>query len=206
MTRWIPWRILAVAVISIAALIGLVVRENAARAAGREVILSMRAADPRDALTGHYVIVSLSQPLAVGESCPPGLDREDLAANALPSPGDVWIALGPGPGGRHRVLGVAAGREAAEKFRGVVVRGSADCQEPVPAHDDVEGMDGQISLDLGVDRFHIGQAEAERIGAMITGAAEDDTKVAAIISVDADGKARLKGLLVEGRRMMLDLN
>ena len=70
MIRNIPLRIAAAAAVLVLLLVAVVLRENGARAAGREVLLPMEAVDPRDLLTGHYVALRLSQQLALGQPCP----------------------------------------------------------------------------------------------------------------------------------------
>ena len=58
-----PLRIVIVAALCVAGLIGLVVRETMARNSGTEVLLAMEAVDPRALLSGHYVIVQLRESL-----------------------------------------------------------------------------------------------------------------------------------------------
>lgn len=176
----LPARIVAAAFVLVLALVGLVVREGAARAAGQEVILAIDAYDPRSPLGGHYVAFRLQD---AAPACPPGV--RDYG----PSPAK-WVALRP-DGPRHRVSGAAATRAQAMALGQVAVRGRAFCVQPPGGP--------RVNLDVGVDRFHADQQEAEAIERALV-ANRDDVSAFAVISVGRDGKARLKGIIVNGRR------
>jgi hypothetical protein len=65
-------------------------------------------------------------------------------------------------------------------------------------------MPGWLTLDLGVDRFHINQADAERIEQVLRDQrAGEETRAFAILSVGHDGRARLRALLIDGERFEL---
>ncbi|MFI4976819.1 MAG: GDYXXLXY domain-containing protein [Caulobacterales bacterium] len=200
-------RILAVAALAIMALIGLVVRESMERAAGTEVILRMEAVDPRALLSGHYVAIDLREPIPAGQACPPGAQNgPNLVFLPLVRSGATeWIALAPRDG-RYAVAGEAASRAAAARFAPLVARGRAFCTPPIAAEDGNDAQPGSLDLDLGVDRFYVDQAEAERIDAILASRrAGVDSPVSAIVSIGRDGRARMKGLLVNGQRIELSL-
>ena len=118
MIRNLPLRIAAAAVVLVLLLVGVVLRENGARAAGREVLLPMEAVDPRDLLTGHYVALRLSQQLALSQPCP----RERTTFES----GD-WIGLKPAQG-HYRFVGVGKTRQAALSGGAeLAVRGGVYC-------------------------------------------------------------------------------
>ncbi|MBI1339267.1 hypothetical protein GC169_03515 [bacterium] len=210
MTVPAPARILIVAGLCLSALVGLVIREGAARADGVEVRLPMEAIDPRSLLSGHYVIVTIQERLAAGASCPPG-------ASAAWDPERRWVAIAreeaaAGSGlalPRGRVLGVATTRAAAEALLGArdgvrvggVVAGGVSCDAEAPADDVGRAM----RVELGVDRFHASQTEALRIEAVLSDRAVggDGAQVWAVVSLGRDGRARLRGLEVEGERIDL---
>lgn len=192
-----PIRILAVALLCAAALIALVVREGAARVSGTEIVMRMEAVDPRALLTGHYVIVSLQEPLD-NAPCPPGVEefaglQED----------ESWVALTP-RGEHHSVAGVAASRAAAAAHGPLVVRGHAYCTPARPKTEGDEGFAGALRAELGTERFHINQRQAERIEEIMRDRdVGEPSPVSAILSVGTDGRARLVGLIVEGERVEL---
>ncbi len=197
-----PLRILIVAALCVAALIGLVVREGMARASGQEVLLAMQPIDPRSLLGGHYVIVSLQENIPPGAPCPATLGQSTPARPGGDTP-RTWLALAPNAA-HHSVAGAAQTRAEAEKLGPIVVRGAAACFAPEPSADDPQ-RNGFITTDIGVDRFHIAQAEATRIEQLLREQNfEDAPPVFAIVSIGGDGRARLKGLEVEGERLMLD--
>jgi hypothetical protein len=183
----LPIRILAAAGLLITLLVGLVVVEDRARAAGREVVLPMEAVDPRDLLTGHYIDLQLIQRLPSAD-CPPN----------LPNPGRPgWLAL-RAAGGRHLLVGGATSREAALRLGDAAVRGTAYCLS-IP---DADGREGRAAaLEIGVRRLHADQDEALAIEAQLRDRRPGAPATAfAVISVGEDGRARLKGIVLDGRR------
>jgi hypothetical protein len=186
-------RILAVAALCVAALVGLVMSESAARASGQEAFLPMEAVDPRALLQGHYVQLNLIQRLAPSEPCP---QVED---------GAEWLAFYRGEDEVLTFAGGANSREGAQQIAPVPIKGTFLCSEPVAGAEGDPGMPGWVQLDLGIDRFYIDQAEAERIE-LVLGAQRpgEETRAFAIISVSRDGRARLKGLVIDGQRLELN--
>lgn len=176
----LPIRIVAAAVVLVLALVALVVREGTARAAGQEVVLAIEAYDPRSPLGGHYVAFQLQDAAA---SCPPGVRDYGV-------PAAKWVAL-TRDGPRHRVSGAAATRAQAMALGQVVVRGRAFCVQPPGGP--------RVNLEVGVDRFHADQQEAQSIERALAGNRENAFAFA-VISAGRDGKARLKGIIVNGRR------
>ena len=179
-------RIVLAAVVLAAVLVGAVVREGIARDRGQEVVLAINAYDPRGPLSGHYVAFQLRDFVLPGHGCPPG------AADYPGKDRSRWVALSS-QGGRHMVAGVAGTRHEAEAQGEVVVRGAAYCS-------DGGGPQPPVTLDIGVDRFHADQRQSE---AMAKALGSGDSKVPhafAVVSIDAQGKARLKGLILDGHR------
>ncbi len=169
--RWVrPVLVLTVALVCVAALIGLVVREGQARAGGTQVTLAMRGADPRDLLRGHYVAIRLVDDLLPGQQCPAQHDGD-------------WVALAP-DGNRHVAVGQFGTRDQALRHGDLAVRGSMGCHEQT------------VSLNLGIDRFYINQRDATDIDEAL----RSGRTAAAIVSVGGDGRARMVGLDVDGKR------
>ena len=182
-----PVAILAVAALLALSLIGVVLREGAARAGGQEVVLEIAGYDPRSLLSGHYVQFQIASAREAGAPCPPGLSP------LLPAR-EGWIALRR-TGQRHEPTAVAKSREEAQRLGQVAVRGSASCL--------MQDDRTTTSLDLGIDRFYADQAQAEAIQRRIA-AAPGPGAAFAVVSVGRDGKARLTGLIVGGTRTDLD--
>ena len=191
-----PIRIMAAAILLVLALIGLVVREGAARAAGQEVVLDATGYDPRSLLSGHYVVFQLRTDFPPGTQCPAGIDETHKE----------WVALRR-QGTHHVPSGAANSRAEALTLGDVAVKGTASCSQwlldqLVPGENPEPT---QVSLILGVDRVHTDQAQAEAIQAALQRVREPgQAKAYAIVSVGRDGKPRMKGLIMGGRRIDLD--
>lgn len=185
----LPTRILAAAGLLAVLLLALVITENQARASGQEVVLPMEAVDPREILTGHYSDLSLTQRLPLGWACPNNLPTRD-------KPG--WLALRPA--GDHYLLnGGAPTREAARRLGPVVVQGYGWCRRVV---DPITSQDvDAVTLEIGVKRFHADQDEAERMDRLLRARPGQGAVPAfVVVSVGKDGRARLKGVILDGQR------
>jgi uncharacterized membrane-anchored protein len=187
-------RIMIVATLCALSLIAVVLVEGAARASGQEVLLAMQAVDPRSMLSGHYVQIDLDQTLPLADHCP-----ESQA-------GGDWIALKPLGNGVYGVAGGAHSRDQTEQIGPVAVKGTFECNEPIPKGEvNPDGVEGSIHINVGIDRFYINQTEAERIANVLNQQNNGPARAFAIVSVGADGQARLKGVEIDGRRLELSL-
>lgn len=184
----VPVRILAAAGVLALGLVGLVAREGMARARGQEVVLPITGYDPRELLTGHYVQFQFRSEYPAGAPCPPG---HEAAAH-----GDGWVALAR-RGDHHEATGAAPSRAAALRLGEVAVRGGIECQ----ARRAPETT--WVVLNLGVDRLHADQKQAEAIQDVLRAPPGGESKGYAVVSVGKDGRARLKGLVAGGRRVDL---
>lgn len=196
-----PVRIVIAAGLLAAGLVGLVVREGVARAAGQEVRLAMQGYDPRALLTGHYVRFQLRHDLPGGTRCPP-------VSPAGASVRDGWVSLRR-EGVRHVPAGAAVSRAEALRLGDVAVRGVLTCESGPVLRLPAIGVESQenntLRLDVGIDRIHLDQAEAEAMERQLSRFTPDaPVEADAIVSVGQDGKARLKGVVVAGRRTDLD--
>jgi hypothetical protein len=186
-----PLRILIVAALCVAGLIALVVNEGAARQGGDEITLPMEAVDPRALLSGHYVVIDLTEGLEPGEACPDG------------EAGAQWLAFAP-EGDAYTLAGAAPDRESAQAIAPTIAKGAFTCSAPFETGPDSPMAPGWVRLDLGVNRFHIAQNDAERIERVLREQnADDAARAFAIVSLGRDGRARLKGLLIDGERLDL---
>ncbi|MES3029703.1 MAG: GDYXXLXY domain-containing protein [Pseudomonadota bacterium] len=194
MIKLLPARILGAGLLLVVLLVGLVVYESRARTAGQEVVLAMEAVDPRNLLTGHYVSLRLTQALLPGQSCPP---------RTQPYSEGGWLALGA-DGAQHRFVGAGPTREAAKAKGGdVLIRGGVYCSRV--AVGEVGESREAVTLDIGVERFHAGQDQAQAMETALRGRRDPGAAPAfAVVSVGDDGRARLKGVILDGKRTNLD--
>lgn len=185
----IPVRIVAAAGVLTLALVGLVVREGAARAGGQEVVLPITGYDPRELLTGHYVQFQFRSEYPGGTPCPPGHGGYSRRPAA-------WVAL-TRRGDHHEATGAALSRAGALKLGQIAVRGDIDCLARAAPETT------WVILNLGVDRLHADQEQAEAIQKVLLATRDAAPNGYAVVSVGADGKARLKGVTAGARRVDL---
>lgn len=196
MNRGLVWRIPLAALLLTCALVGLILRENRLRDQGREAVLAIEAMDPRDLLTGHFVAIRISEPRPDLTSCPRG-QPTPLAPGLM--------RLAPGPDGRHHLV------TGAPRPGELQVKGSVDCEEtpldarvpPVPGAVPVREPP-TVTLDIGVDRYHADQDEAEAIDKTLRD--RTSSSAAVVVSIGPDHRARLKGLILNGRRTDITWN
>lgn len=186
----VPVRILAAAGLLALALVGLVVREGAARAGGQEVVLAITGYDPRELLTGHYVQFQFRTEYPAGTPCPIGAAGYSRDVKS-------WVALSP-RGTHHEATGAATTRAEALKLGAIAVKGDINCLSRT-APDNT-----WVVLNLGVDRLHASQQQAEAIEKMLRTTAAGQGRGYGVVSVGADGRARLKGVTAGSQRVDLD--
>lgn len=186
----LPVRILAAASVLALGLVGLVVREGMARDGGQEVVLPITGYDPRELLTGHYVRFQFRSEYPPGTPCPPG-------QGGCLRRGNAWVAL-TRRGDHHEATGAALSRAGALKLGEIAVRGDLDCL----ARGAPETT--WVILNLGPERLHADQEQAEAIQKIMLMTRDGPATGYAVVSVGADGKARLKGVSASGRRVDLD--
>ena len=192
----IPLRIAAAAATLALALVVLVVREGMARAEGQEVVLAISGFDPRALLTGHYVQFRITQQIAAGAPCPPGSAEAGQTRRA-------WVALRRA-GGHHAASGAAASRADALRLGEIAVIGAMICQPILDSSAEAAPGARSVDLDLGVDRLHVDQPRAQAIETALRDPRAASGPAYAVLSVGLDGRARLRGLIVAGKRTNLD--
>jgi hypothetical protein len=200
MSLWRAGRIAGVGLCAALGLVGLVAWEARARAEGEEVRLAVEAFDPRNLLTGHYAALEFVDRLPEGATCP----RPARPTAAVVS-GSFSVARAGGTS-RRRPSPLARRRSGSEA--GAIVRGQVVCQSP-GAGPVSRGLPGVVRTDLGVERFYADQKRAQAIEAALrkgAGAPSEEAPAAlAVLSIGRDGRARLKGLIVDGRKIDLPL-
>jgi len=190
---WI--RVVGVMVASVLALVILVIHEGLVVASGTEITMAMQPVDPQALLSGNYVTVELNEALPAGQACPPGATTGVFPDPQLIPQPDHWVALAR-RGAVWSTVGVASSRVAALRLAPLAAQGDAYCLISTP------DQPGAVSTALGVTRVSLSQAEAQRVSDLVARpAAGGAGAVLALMSIGSDGKARMKGLVVNGQRM-----
>jgi hypothetical protein len=139
-------------------------------------------------------LLRLTQALPPDQSCPPRTQAYSEGG---------WLAL-RADGVQHRFVGAGPTRDATKARGGdVLIRGGVYCSRVAV------GEAGQsreaVTLDIGVDRFHAGQDQAEAMDKVLRDRRDPAAAPAfAVVSVGDDGRARLKGVILDGKRTDLD--
>ena len=137
------------------------------------------------------------------EELPNMVDSLCVNGRLLCAASGEWVALRP-DNDIYVAAGSAESRDQAERLGPLPVKGTFTCSAPTPAQPGIEPMPGWLSLHLGVDRFHINQADATRIERVLREQRPgEETRAFAILSVGRDGRARLRALLIDGERFDL---
>jgi len=150
-------------------------------ASGSEIIIPAQAFDPRGLLTGHYAqlryTISQAEPATV--------------AGVTPSPGwqPVWVAIAPAEDD-WKAVAISAEKPAAAPEGGHLVRADARVRKDSPA-----------DLRYGIERVYAQQSEAEAIDRAVRAIGEsEDTRLKVVASLGADGRLRVKALIMGGKR------
>jgi hypothetical protein len=201
-TRFIPARIVVAAVTLVLVLTGLILREEQLRRSGQEVLLSIQGVDPSNLLTGRYAALNFQEALPAGAHCPASSSPVATKLGfANPRP-QGWVALRRN-GDHFTPVGWAATQAGAQQLGDAAVRGTFDCNPGLaPSADLPNGFAGFTNVDIGVTRFHADQQQAQSLAAALQ-VAPNAPPAYAVVSVGSDGRARLKGVQVAGKRSML---
>jgi uncharacterized membrane-anchored protein len=150
-------------------------------ASGREVVLEVVPVDPRSLFRGDYVTLGYGMSrIAVPRGTP------------LPKRGDdIYVTLQKGEGGTWTVAGSSAEPPAAANADQIVLKGLVDYV--------TSGSDRsppETFVRYGIESFFVPEGTGRELEALVR-----DKKLSALIAVDAEGNAGIKGLIVDGNRV-----
>lgn len=181
MRRFLPLRLLAAGLLLSAGLAAAAVMHISAVASGSEVIIPAQAFDPRALLTGHYAQLRYAISQAGAEA----------VAGVAPKPGwqPVWVAIVPAEND-WKAVSVTAQKPAAAPAGGHLVRAEARVHKDSPA-----------DLRYGIERIYAQQGEAEAIERAVRAVGEsEDSRLKVVAALGRDGRLRVKGLVMGGKR------
>jgi uncharacterized membrane-anchored protein len=165
-----------------AAVLGWMIWERAhLLASGREVVLEVVPVDPRSLFRGDYVILGyeISRMEPSGGSPQPARG-DDIYVTLQKTEGDKWKMAGSG---KEPPAGTAADQ--------VVLKGRVDFSWPATAQ-----TPAQTGVRYGIESFFVPEGTGRELEALVR-----EKKLSALIAVDADGNAGIKGLIVDGQRV-----
>lgn len=179
-------RIALVVGVMLAALVAMVARHQWPLLYGREVVLATDPVDPRSLLRGDYVILTyrVSQ-----------LSSATLPLPAVADGDTVYVELrGPDHRGMWRAEAVTAERPegSAPFLRGRVTGSWVDFDAGC-------GKAGcrVLSVDYGIESYFV----PENSGRDLEDLVREGGRLAVAVAVDADGRAAIAGLVIDGQRV-----
>jgi uncharacterized membrane-anchored protein len=147
---------------------------------GREVVLEVVPVDPRSLFQGDYV--TLGYPMS-RINVPPGskFERDSL----------IYVLLQKAPDGTFSVAGVSAEPPATTSPDQVVLKGR------VQYYSEPTGQaPGQATVNYGIETFFVPEGTGRDLEKLV-----GERKLSALVAVDGDGNAAIKGLVVDGKRV-----
>lgn len=180
------WLWLAVtAFIQTVALREIVVERQSLLKNGREIILPVVPVDPRDLFRGDYVVL--------GYTISP-IKRSDLADAAafdtVTKGSTVYVTLQPIPDGTWKVASVDSPFPSLPGHGNVVLSGRVRYKRG-----EVTEVAQEIDVSFGIERYFVPEGTGKALEAKVR-----DNQIQAIVAVDRDGNAAIKGLIVGGER------
>lgn len=143
---------------------------------GQEIVLPIRPVDPRDLFKGDFVRL--------------GFDISRVDRKLLPV--DVVNAK------RETVVYVTIERDAADKWQPVAVA-TALSSKVAPNQIVIQGRSNRYvpeAIRYGLERYYLPEGTGGRIEDMAR-----KSQISAIVAVDAKGRAAIKGLVQDGKRI-----
>jgi uncharacterized membrane-anchored protein len=142
---------------------------------GREVVLPIIPVDPRSLFRGDYVQLSYDVSRVTGR----------LLDGALPRGATVYVSVARGPDGAWTPIKATPIHDGAGRADVIVLKGRVEAG----------GSDGHDALvRYGIESYFVREGKGRELEALAR-----DKKLAAVIAVDARGKAAIKGLMIDGK-------
>jgi uncharacterized membrane-anchored protein len=185
--KFLPLRLVLAGLVLSAALIAAVLIHVRAVAGGTEIVVAAHGFDPRSLLRGNYTELRFAISRAAKISPPTKSPSRQWQPR--------WVTIVPDETTDWRVNAITIERPSNTPVGGKIVR--ADARFFSASEDGFADAD----LRYGIERVYAQQKEAEAISVVLAHARpEDETKVQVVASLGTDGRLRLKGLIVEGKR------
>ena len=197
--RWrdIPIRVRGIGLLIILTLllIGMAAHEQVRRVTGEEIIVKAYPVDPRDMLRGAYVAIDYDiEDIHANELSEPPLFTSPLVGQTLP----VWLVVNRAPDG-CAVSRVLERKPAAIGKDDILLRAkwrnARELHSPVSPPTNRERGYPNFTVDIGADRYFADEARAKELQQAIS-----DRQFQVVLSIGGDGRAVIKGLVLDGVR------
>ena len=180
------WIAIAVVALGQAAVLGWMIWDRTSLLAnGREVVLEVIPVDPRSLFRGDYVILGydISRFTLPAGAEPPSRRRRTISRSRK-SP---MATTG-------RSSAAPTSRQPTPQADEVVIKGRVDYVSQ-PSTDKPQEP-SVVGLHYGIESFFVPEGTGRELEKMV-----GDKKISAVIAIDEDGNAAIKGLLSEGQRI-----
>jgi uncharacterized membrane-anchored protein len=170
--------IAGVAAVQVAVLCWMIWDRNHLLTTGREIVLEVVPVDPRSLFQGDYVVLNYD------------VSRVDVQASAgQVRRGDtIYVTLQKSDDGKWKAVQAGAAPPASTGHDQVVLKGRVQfTTSTVPA---------QSTVNYGIENYFVPEGTGRELEKLV-----GDKKIAALIAVDGDGNAGIKGLIVDGQRV-----
>jgi uncharacterized membrane-anchored protein len=173
--------IAVVAVVQTVVLASMIWDRDQLLANGREIVLDVVPVDPRSLFQGDYVVLNYD------------ISRVEVPAGSKPvRRGDVvYVTLQKAADDKWKVVQTGAAPPASTSADQIVLKGrvqyTSEAMQNAPA---------QTTVRYGIENYFVPEGTGRDLEKLV-----GDKKLAALIAVDGDGNAGIKGLVVEGKRV-----
>jgi uncharacterized membrane-anchored protein len=178
-------RAIALALLGTIFLFGMIGAEQTRRATGDEIVLRTRPVDPRDFMRGDYVALDYEIERVRLPELPTAADAAGWRKNDY-----LFLALRKDEFGEWRAYSLT--REKPTRQDGEIILRAMYVRSEGFIDDKKTPSD--VLLDIGADRYFSDKTGAKALEKL----ARDRGPLDVILSVGADGKAVLKGLMIDG--------
>ena len=160
---------------------------------GREIVLPVTPVDPRDLFRGDYVILGYAVaqvPGPAGESgkLDPGpiVPGKATPAAALRPRTPLYATLEQQADGGWQAVASSRTHPGSVATNQVVLQGRTN-ERPW-------SRPGTVQLRYGIESYFVPEGQGRELEKLVR-----DKKIAAVIAIDAKGRAAIKGLMVDGK-------
>lgn len=176
------WLAVAAVALGQAAVLGYMIWDRVSLLShGREIVLEVIPVDPRSLFRGDYVVLGYD------------VSRLDLPPGAEPPPvgSTYYVTLKKSQGDTWQLVGGGAAAPSGTTPDEVVLKGRVEYAAKATPE-----RPAQVGIHYGIESFFVPEGTGRELEKMV-----GEKKLSALIAVDENGKAAIKGLLSEGKRV-----